>query len=134
MKFLGGTILEHKVCQWKRALAAQCCNPKSGTLLFRWIWSTGCGLKHSTRKATARYLCIRPTTQPLHQGAGKAGITRPEELCAKWSTKSRYWSARLQVQSPRGRFAFHVFNPAIMIVSKQCAYSGCNHLQCGRLI
>ena len=24
-----------------------------------------------TRKATARYLCIRPTTQPLYQGAGK---------------------------------------------------------------
>ena len=41
-----------------------------------------------TRKATTWYLCIGPTTQPLHQGAENAGKTRTEELFAKWSTKS----------------------------------------------
>ena len=37
------------------------------------VWST----LHA-RKATARYLYVRPTTQLLYQGAGTAGKTSPE--------------------------------------------------------
>ena len=40
-----------------------------------------------TRKATARFLCIRPTTQPINQGTENTGKTRQEESFAKWSTK-----------------------------------------------
>ena len=36
-------------------------------------------------KATARYLCIPPSTRPLHQGSDNAGKTRPEESFAKGS-------------------------------------------------
>ena len=34
------------------------------------------------KKATARSLCICPTTQPLHQGAGDAGKPKPEASLA----------------------------------------------------
>ena len=47
------------------------------------VWSNP-----DTRRAKARYLCMHPTSQLIHQGAGKAEIMRPEELLAKWSTKS----------------------------------------------
>ena len=40
------------------------------------------------RKATPRYLCIRPTTPPLYQGAGKVGTMRPEDLLASGRHKS----------------------------------------------
>ena len=71
-----------------------------------------------TRKATARYLCIRPTTQPLHQGAGNAGTTRPEESIAKWSYKSTCGSEGRGFEPREDGSAFHVFNPAVMVV--QC--------------
>ena len=45
------------------------------------VWSNP-----DTRKATARYLCICPTTHLLYQGAGKAGTTRPEEPFAGEAT------------------------------------------------
>ena len=35
-----------------------------------------------TRKATARYLCLRPTTQPLYQGAGKPELQ--DKLSNTW--------------------------------------------------
>ena len=74
-----------------------------------------------TRKVTAWYLYIPPTTQLLYQGTGKK--TRPEEKFAKWSTKPRLLSSKSRVQLPRGQFAFHIFNLVIMIVSIQYAYS-----------
>ena len=46
------------------------------------VWSNP-----DTGKVTARYLCIHPTTKPLHQGTGNDGKTRQVELFAKWSTK-----------------------------------------------
>ena len=45
------------------------------------VWSNP-----DTRKATARYLCICPTTQPLCQGAGNAGKMRPELSFASGAT------------------------------------------------
>ena len=51
---------------------ATCCNPSRGALLFRWIRSTGCSLERSRHQKSDRnrYLYIRPTNQPLYQGAG----------------------------------------------------------------
>ena len=72
-----------------------------------------------TRKATARFLCIRPTTQPINQGTENTGKTRQEESFAKWSTK--YLACGMQgcgFDSQEEGFAFHAFKLAVMIV--QC--------------
>ena len=70
------------------------------------------------RKATARYLCIRPTTQPLYHGAGKAVAMRPEASFAS-GAKNLCLERKVAGLIPRGQFAFHVFNPAVMTV--QCS-------------
>ena len=57
------------------------------------VWSNP-----DTKKATAWYLCIGPTSQLLYQGAEIKPVERkPEELLC---TESKKWSAGLQVRSP----------------------------------
>ena len=85
-----------------------------------------------TRKATATFLCIRPTTQPIHQGAENARKTRQEESFAKWSTK--YLACGMQgcgFDSREEGFAFHVFKLAVMIVhcNMPCCVQSCKMWQ-----
>ena len=77
------------------------------------VWSNP-----DTRRATARYLYIHPTTQQLHQGAEYAGTTRPEESFAKCSSKSQagLWNARSWVRIPERTFHSLHLQSAIMIV------------------
>ena len=94
-----------------------------GPVLFRWIWSTGLGLvTPNPKKATARSLCIRPTTQLLHQGAGDAGRPKPEASLASATTNHRGQKLGAQGRGfesrSRGIFpSLFLLNLAIMIDS-----------------
>ena len=69
-----------------------------------------------TIKATARYLCIRSTTQPLYQGAGKARTMRPEESFASGDTNLRL---ERKVAGSIPERTFHIFNPGVIIFTMQ---------------
>ena len=65
------------------------------------------------RKAIVKYLYTNPTTQLFYQGTGTAKKNEARRVAS---------CRKMWVQFPSGRFALHVFNPMIMIVTIQHAY------------
>ena len=81
------------------------------------VWSNP-----DTRKATARSLCIHPTTQLLYQGAGKAGITRPELLFASGAT-NLCLECKVKGSIPERAVCFSRLQARGNDSTMQCAYS-----------
>ena len=122
LSFLDSSFSCSMIKMWlndnKLALVAQCCNLNRETLvkhrLLVWFnpdhWK---GDRHYVG-----YLCKHSTSQPLYQGTGKCqkNETRRVACCCKM------WSARSCIRFLRGLSAFHVINPAIMIVIIMCLF------------
>ena len=85
-QMIGSFIHGCKVIETKWALVAWCCNLSCETLLFGrmehrlLVWFNPDHFKGNLYYAW--YLCIHSTTQPLHQGTGKAGKMSPEDSLA----------------------------------------------------
>ena len=101
-------------------------------------WSNRCwsGSFQTSRKVTARSLCIHPTTQRLYQSAGNAKKPRPEESFASGATNLCLECKVAGSNPERTVFCFSHLQAHNNDCTVQCAYfDACcvqNRVSCGR--